>query len=308
MIGFKRRAQRVAGGDVLKADERDDVAGVRFLDVLAVVGVHQEHAPDLLALVLDRVQHHRRRLELARIDAREGQRADESVGHDLEGERAERGVVRRLADLVLVFHVDAVHRRNVERARHIVDDGVEQRLDALVLERRPAQHRHEREGERALADQHLELGRRRLGALEVRLHQRVVLLDGHLDQLGARARGGVLEVIGNILVLELRAEALLEPDDRTVLDEVDETDEITLEPDRQVQHRRARAEAVLDHLDAAVEVRARAVELVDEAHPRHFVLVGLAPDGLRLRLDAGDAVEARDRAVEDAQASARPRW
>ena len=33
----------------------------------------------------------------------------------------------------------------------------------------------------------------------------------------------------------------------------------------------------------------------------HVVLVGLTPDSLRLRLDAGDAVEARDRAVEDAE-------
>ena len=53
--------------------------------------------------------------------------------------------------------------------------------------------------------------------------------------------------------------------------------------------------------DAVVEVGAGAVELVDEAHPRDAVLVGLAPDGLGLRLDAGDAVEHGDRAVEHAQ-------
>ena len=56
-------------------------------------------------------------------------------------------------------------------------------------------------------------------------------------------------------------------------------------------------------VDAALEARAHAVELVDEAHPRHLVLVGLAPDGLGLRLDAGDAVEHGDRAVEHAQAA-----
>ena len=61
------------------------------------------------------------------------------------------------------------------------------------------------------------------------------------------------------------------------------------------------AEAILDHLDAHFEIRAGAVELVDEAHARDVVLVGLAPDGLGLRLDAGDAVEHGDRAVEHAQ-------
>ena len=50
-----------------------------------------------------------------------------------------------------------------------------------------------------------------------------------------------------------------------------------------------------------VEVRADAVHLVDERDARDGVLVGLAPDGLGLRLDAGDGVEQRDRAVEDAQ-------
>ena len=50
-----------------------------------------------------------------------------------------------------------------------------------------------------------------------------------------------------------------------------------------------------------LEVRADAVHLVDEADARHAVLVGLAPDGLRLRLDAGDRVEHGDRAVEHAQ-------
>ena len=54
--------------------------------------------------------------------------------------------------------------------------------------------------------------------------------------------------------------------------------------------------------DAAPEVGAGAVHLVDEADPRHVVAVGLPPDRLRLRLDAGDAVEDDDRAVEDAEA------
>ena len=62
-----------------------------------------------------------------------------------------------------------------------------------------------------------------------------------------------------------------------------------------------RAEAVDHRLHALVEVGADAVHLVDVGDPRHVVLVGLAPDGLRLRLDAGDRVEQRDRAVEHAQ-------
>src|SRR5207253_8990168 len=73
--------------------------------------------------------------------------------------------------------------------------------------------------------------------------------------------------------------------------------------DRQVQYGRPRAEAVLDHADAHVEIGTGPVELVDEAHPRNLVLLRLPPDRLGLRLDAGNAVETGDRAVEHAQAT-----
>ena len=61
---------------------------------------------------------------------------------------------------------------------------------------------------------------------------------------------------------------------------------------------RAGLEPILDHLHDHVEVRAHTVHLVDERHARDVVAVGLAPHRLRLRLDPGDRVKDRDRAVE----------
>ena len=77
--------------------------------------------------------------------------------------------------------------------------------------------------------------------------------------------------------------------------------EVGLGADRQLDDERVRVEAVLDHVDGAVEVGAGAVHLVDEAHPRHAVRVGLTPHRLGLGLDTGDAVEHGDGAVEHAQ-------
>ena len=71
--------------------------------------------------------------------------------------------------------------------------------------------------------------------------------------------------------------------------------------DGQLDDERVGLQAVDDHLHGAVEVGADAVHLVDEAHARHLVGVGLAPHGLGLRLDAGDRVEHGDGAVEDAE-------
>ena len=79
--------------------------------------------------------------------------------------------------------------------------------------------------------------------------------------------------------------------------------EVALRADRKLDDGGHRVEAVAHHLDAALEVGADAVHLVDEAEARDVVLVGLAPHRLGLRLDAGDRVEHRDRAVEDAQAA-----
>ena len=59
-----------------------------------------------------------------------------------------------------------------------------------------------------------------------------------------------------------------------------------------------------DHVHAALEIRAGAIHLVDEAHARHAVLVGLTPDRLRLRLDTRHAVEHHYAAVQHAQTSA----
>src|SRR3546814_9303788 len=79
---------------------------------------------------------------------------------------------------------------------------------------RSAQHGDEREVERTLADQLAQRIGVGLGAFEIRFHDVVVLLDRHLDQLGARRRDGVLHVVRDILIFELRAERFLKPEDR----------------------------------------------------------------------------------------------
>ena len=69
--------------------------------------------------------------------------------------------------------------------------------------------------------------------------------------------------------------------------------------DRELHHQGVGPESVGDRVDVGVEVGSGAVELVDEADAGDVVAVGLAPHRLRLGLDTGDAVEDRDRAVEN---------
>ena len=220
-------AQRVAGAGVLEAGQRDDVAGEGLFDVLAVVGVHQQHAADALAPVLGRVDDRGAGLDLAGIDAAEGDRADERIVHDLEREHGERiGVVRHAHDFGAGVDVDALDAAAIDRRGQKVDDRVQQRLHALVLERRAAHDRHERDLPDRLADEALERVDVGLVAVEVGRHHVVVELDRRLDQNMAVFLGLGLEVGGNLFVVVLGAEALLFPHHRLHAQQVDDALEV----------------------------------------------------------------------------------
>ena len=196
---------------------------IGFLDVLAVVGVHQQHAADALLAVARAVEQAHAAFQLAGIDAAEGQRADERVVHDLERQHRERLVVGRAADdrrFGLV--VEAGRRRDVHRRGQIIDHRVEQRLHALVLERRAAQHRIEGAGQHRLAQALLQHLDRRLLAVEVGFHRLVVEFDGVLDQEVARLVGRGLQVGGDLLVVIVGAQAFALPDHRLHADQVDD--------------------------------------------------------------------------------------
>ena len=74
------------------------------------------------------------RRRLAPVDAQEGERAHELVGHDLEGERREGlavvGAPRER--LVRRVHLAALHRRHVQGRGQVRHHRVQQRLHALL--------------------------------------------------------------------------------------------------------------------------------------------------------------------------------
>ena len=266
--------------------------------------MHLEDAADPLGLARRDVENPVAGLDLARVDARVREPADVRVGHDLERERAE-GLVKGGAarELVLGARVDPVDRRHVERARQVVDDRVQERLHALVLEGGAEQDRRDRDVERGRPEGAPEHLRRDCGlVLEIGLRQLVVVVGDRVDQLVV-VLVRLLEELGrDVAGLHVLAEVVV-VGDRLHLDEVDHAAEVLLGADRQLHRDGTRAESVDHGLDRREEVRARAVHLVHERDARNLVAVGLAPDGLGLRLDTGDRVEDRDRAVEHAQAS-----
>src|SRR5713226_6974663 len=86
-------AKGVAGGDVPQADQRGDIAGVERIDVEAFVRLDHHHAADALAFAGARIVNDVALPQLTAVNAEEHQLADERIGPELEGERAEFSVV-----------------------------------------------------------------------------------------------------------------------------------------------------------------------------------------------------------------------
>ena len=290
------------GGHVFEAHGRRDVAGAHFLDFRALAGVHLQQPADALVAVLVRHEHLVARVQRAGVHPEEREVAHERVVQNLEGQRREGlGVVRlaghRFAAFALTLDGRYLHGRG-----HVFDDGVEHRLDALVLEGRTAGHQTdfvlERAGAQALLDLRIAQG----AAFQVFVEQILGAFGGRFDHLAAPFLAFFEHGRRNVAILEFHPLGFFIPPDGLHLDQIDHADEAILGADRQLDRHRVAAQPGSDLLDAAQKVRARPVHLVDERHPRHAVLVHLAPDGFRLRLHTGYRAVDRHGRIEHAQA------
>ena len=293
-----RVGDRVAGGRVLETDHCHDVARVRRVLVLPVVRVHLEDAADPFLPVLGRVEDVRARLEHPGVDAQVREPSDVRIGHDLEGERGEGLVIVRSPGDLVPLQGGRDERGHVEGRREVPDDRVQQRLYTLVLEGGTTEHGDTLVRERRTTDRPPELVDRRLFLMDELLHEGLVVVGQTLEQVVTSGSGRGRVLLGDVLVPPLLPH-LAFPDVGLHLHEVDHALEVGLGPPRELQDERERLEAVDHHVDGPREVGAGAVHLVDEADARDVVAIGLAPDGLGLRLDTGHRVEHRDGAIED---------
>ena len=233
--------------------------------------MHAVDLADALFLVLRGVDDLLARLQHTGVHADIGELAEVRIAGDLECQCRERFVVRHLTlDLAgLVFRVETDDALDVERRREVVNDGVEHRLNALVLESRTGEDRGDLEREGGATHCSLDVV---LGELLVQelLGEFVVGICDDFEHLLMPFVGVGLHVGGDVLdrvVLALLR--VFRPDKRLHTNEVDDAAEAAFGADRQLHDCRDRIEAIDDHLHAAVEVRTRAVELVDEADTRN---------------------------------------
>src|SRR6266436_422909 len=130
-------AKRIAGGYALQAHAGANIACIHGFNFFALIGMHLQQAADAFTRPLPRVVNVAAGLEYAGINADVGNVSDERVGHDFESQRGKRRIVRSAAQNdFIVFGVHAFEWRHIHRRRKVIDDRIEQRLNALVLESR----------------------------------------------------------------------------------------------------------------------------------------------------------------------------
>ena len=127
-------------------------------DFFTLVGVHLQKTADALARLLGRVENVGTGIQAAGVNAEERQLPDKRIGHDLENQSRERLFVVRLPDFgSRSIRSQTLNRRDIHRRRQITHNGIEQLLNAFVLERRTTEDRRQLDGDRSLADRSLQL-------------------------------------------------------------------------------------------------------------------------------------------------------
>ena len=299
--GAGRIGEGLSGRGDVEAQHGADVTGPDLFDLFTVVGVHADQTPDALVVSSARVDEHLPAADDATVDADVGQAPDVRVGGDLEDEGGGGRIgVGQTHHRTFGLRVEPAHGLPVERRRQKVEHGVEQQLDALVLERRTSQDGEQCPAQGGLAQRGADLlGRNRL-LLQIEVGHVVVDVGQAHDQILATP-GGRAGQLGRDLGHDLLCAVAIVVADGAHLDQVDQATELGFLADGHLDRDSHGVEAITDGLDSPPKVGADAVHLVDEADARHGETVGLSPDRFGLRLDAGDGVKDDDAPVEDAQ-------
>ena len=294
--------QRIAGRGVFQPRQCDNIAGISFFNIITLVGMHQQHTPDSFFLVFNRVIDVRTGLQRTRINTGKRQGTDKRVVHNLERQRRQRFFVIGLAGNDFVrTRLGTFYVRQIKRRRQIIDNRVQQWLNAFVFESCSAQYRNKRHGQRPFTNALFERFGRNFLALKIVFHGLIIHFNRHFDQFGMIFFCLVFQLSRNILNFNRRIRRIAGINNRFHIKQINNAFEFGFGANRQLQSQRLCPQTIDNHIQAAIEVRSDSVHLIAETDSRNIVLVCLAPYGLGLRLNAGNGIEYRDCAVQNAQ-------
>ena len=194
-------AQSVSGHKVFCADNCANRTGIRFLYILALVGLYDQEAGNALGLAAARIVNLHALLDAAAVYADEYEFSDKRVCPQFKCQSSRRGKVvgndfqRR--DIFIALGI-SLNRRNVQWRRQVVHNGIQQHLHSLVLKRRTGNYTNKFAGQSRLADAQAQLVFSKVSvALEEALHNIVVKVCNSFNELGSVLFGLFLVFGGN---------------------------------------------------------------------------------------------------------------
>ena len=263
--------------------------------------MHLKDTANALTLLLRGVQHSGAGGQLAGVDTEEGQTAHIGVSHDLEGERGEGcAVVSGTLFLLVGIGVDAADGGDVHRGGHILHNGIQQLLNALVAVRGTANHGYQQVVDGALTQSGTDHVGGDLFLLQDEHHDLLINIGHAVQQLGAIFLSQLQHILGDGLNTHVLAHVVI-INVGIHLHQINDAAEIALGADGQLDGHSVGLQALVDHVQNTVEVSAHDVHLIDIDHPGDLVVVSLTPNGLRLRLNAALGAHDGHRAVQHAQ-------
>ncbi len=122
----------ITGSRKLKAYRSGDIAGIHFIQLLPLIGMHLKNTAHTLLLVFRRVIYIGTGIHGSGIYTEERKLSDKRVSHDLEGQSGERLLVRRVSLDLIAVHIGTLDCRNIGRRRHVFQNGIQKLLYAFV--------------------------------------------------------------------------------------------------------------------------------------------------------------------------------
>ncbi|MNB87507.1 hypothetical protein D3C75_345070 [compost metagenome] len=203
--------------------------------------------------------------------------------------------------LFLVIRVSTLDGRNVGWSRQVVDNGVENQGNTLVLEGRTANSQNDLTSDSTLTQSTLDFLDGEFFTFKVLVHQLFAGFGRSLNHVVAPLFSQFLQFSRDGFTTRSHTLVGIVPVNGFHGHQIDLTLEVVFGTDSQLDRHRSVTQTLLDLSDHAQEVRTGTVHLVHVNDTWNAVLVGLTPYGFGLRLNAGGAAEHNDRAVEYTQ-------
>ena len=296
-------AERVAGGGVLELGDDGDVTSHSLRHDLGLLALERDELGVALVRALAGVEQLAVARKCPRPDAHHRELADKLIDHCLEDlGRERRGRIAGALDRVAGARIGGLFGRVIEGRRAAGDDEAERVADADVLQARGTQQRKNFGGGDGLGEALAQVVFGEVAVFEVFFGERVIGRGHGVDEelvvhLGLVHEVGRDGLFDNGAVLVLGAARLHR-------DEIDDAAESRLLAEGQLDGRHLGGERFPDVGQGAFEVGALAVELVEDDHARQVLLIGEAPDAVRLNLNAISGADEHRGQVDGCQAGA----